>query len=274
MLVNSHQINLKKNKFALGIEYNGSNYHGWQKQKKYPNTIQQNIENAISIIADHNVEVFCAGRTDIGVHSIGQVIHFETNTIRKIKSWILGINSLLPKDIVVNWIIPVVKDFHARFSAISRKYYYIIYNSKYRSGILNNLVTQYQYNLDIVKMNKAAKYLIGEKDLTSFRSVKCQSNSPCRKIIHLNIMKHNNYIIIDIKANSFIYHMVRTIVGCLLDIGSNIKKETWLLELLKIKDRTKASATVKPNGLFLIEIEYPKKFNIPYYNHLNFPYFL
>ncbi|QJC28040.1 tRNA pseudouridine(38-40) synthase TruA [Enterobacteriaceae endosymbiont of Plateumaris braccata] len=257
-------------KFALGIEYNGSNYHGWQKQKEFSNTIQQHIENAISIIANHNIEIFCAGRTDIGVHSIGQVIHFETVSIRKIKSWILGINSLLPKDIVVTWIVPVTKEFHARFSAISRKYYYIIYNSKYRSGILNKLVTQYQYNLDIKKMNKAAKYLIGENDLTSFRSVKCQSSSSYRRIIHLNIKKYNNYIIIDIKANSFVYHMVRTIVGCLLEIGSHSKKEIWLLELLKKKDRTKAATTVKPNGLFLVEIEYPKRFNIPYYSNLNF----
>ncbi|QJC29299.1 tRNA pseudouridine(38-40) synthase TruA [Enterobacteriaceae endosymbiont of Plateumaris rustica] len=262
----------KKFKFAIGIEYNGSNYHGWQKQKKYPNTIQQHIENAISIIANHNIKTFCASRTDIGAHSIGQVIHFETNTIRKIKSWILGVNSLLPKDIVVNWIVPVMKEFHARFSAISRKYYYIIYNNKYRSGILNKLVTQYQHNLDIIKMNKAAKYLIGENDLTSFRSVKCQSNSSYRRIIHLKIKKNNNYIIIDIKANSFVYHMIRNIVGCLLEIGSNIKKEIWLLELLKKKDRTKASVTVKPDGLFLIKVEYPKKFNIPYSNYLNFPY--
>ncbi|QJC32760.1 tRNA pseudouridine(38-40) synthase TruA [Enterobacteriaceae endosymbiont of Donacia semicuprea] len=257
----------KKYKFALGVEYNGKNYHGWQKQKiYYKKTIQEYVENAISKIANHNIKIICAGRTDIGVHSLGQVIHFETSSFRKKKSWILGINSLLPKDIVINWIISVKKEFHARFSALSRRYFYIIYNNLYRSAIFNSLVTSYKYNLNIIKMKNAIKYLLGEHDLTSFKSGKKLNQSSFRKIINCDIQKYGNYILIDIKANAFLYHMVRNIVGSLLEIGLEKKEENWLLELITIKDRTKAAATVKPDGLFLVEVEYPKHFCIPYYN--------
>ncbi|QJC37196.1 tRNA pseudouridine(38-40) synthase TruA [Enterobacteriaceae endosymbiont of Donacia thalassina] len=254
----------KKYKFALGVEYNGTNYHGWQKQKKYyKKTIQACLESVISQIANHNVIIFCAGRTDIGVHSLGQVIHFETDSFRKKKSWILGINSLLPKDIVINWIVSVKKEFHARFSALSRRYFYIIYNNKYRSAIFNNFVTVFNYNLNIKKIKNAMKYLLGEHDFSSFQSSKKLIGSSFRKILNCDIKKYGNYIVIDITANAFLYHMVRNIVGSLLEIGIGNKKEDWLLELIKIKDRTKASVTVKPNGLFLAEIKYPKYFGIP-----------
>ncbi|QJC31524.1 tRNA pseudouridine(38-40) synthase TruA [Enterobacteriaceae endosymbiont of Donacia tomentosa] len=258
----------KKYKFALGIEYNGSNYHGWQKQKNfYKKTIQEYLEKAISKIANHKIKVFCAGRTDIGVHSLGQVVHFETYNIRNNKSWILGINSLLPKDIVVNWVVPVQKAFHARFSAISRRYYYIIYINQYRSALFNNLVTTYKYNLNIEKMKRATKYLLGENDFTSFKSGKDKSSHSFRKIFNFNINKYGNYVIIDVRANAFLCHMVRNIVGSLLEIGIGNKEENWLLELLQIKDRTKAAATVQPNGLFLVEVKYPDYFCIPCINY-------
>ncbi|QJC35562.1 tRNA pseudouridine(38-40) synthase TruA [Enterobacteriaceae endosymbiont of Donacia sparganii] len=264
----------KKYKFALGVEYNGANYHGWQKQKKYyKKTIQEYLEKAISQIANHNIIIFCAGRTDIGVHSLGQVIHFETYSFREKKSWILGINSLLPKDIVINWIISVKKEFHARFSALSRRYFYIIYNNQYRSAILNDLVTLYKKNLNIIKIKNAMKYLLGEHDFTSFKSGKDQLGSSFRKILNCDIKKFGNYILIDIKANAFLYHMVRNIVGSLLEIGLGNKNEDWLLELIKIKNRNKAAATVKPNGLFLAEVKYPKHFGIPNINH-NLYFFL
>ncbi|QJC33973.1 tRNA pseudouridine(38-40) synthase TruA [Enterobacteriaceae endosymbiont of Donacia cinerea] len=265
---------IKIYKFALGVEYNGTNYHGWQKQKQYyKKTIQEYLENAISKVANHNIVIFCAGRTDVGVHSLGQVIHFETYSFRKKKSWILGINSLLPNDIVVNWIISVNKKFHARFSALSRRYFYIIYNNKYRSAILNNLVTFYHYNLNIKKIKNAIKYLLGEHDFSSFRSGNKLIGSSYRRILDCNIKKYGNYILIDIKANAFLYHMVRNIVGSLLEIGIGNKKEDWLLKLIKMKDRTKAAATVKPNGLFLVEVEYPKYFHIPNINN-NLHFFL
>ncbi|QJC33566.1 tRNA pseudouridine(38-40) synthase TruA [Enterobacteriaceae endosymbiont of Donacia provostii] len=261
----------KKYKFALGIEYNGTNYHGWQKQNmNYKKTIQGYLEKVISKIANHNINIFCAGRTDIGVHSIGQVIHFETFSFRSEKSWFLGINSLLPNDIVVTWIISVKKQFHARFSALSRRYIYIIYNNTYKSAIFNNLVTLYRKKLDIIKMKNAIKYLLGEHDFTSFQCNKKKNSSSYRKIIYCDIKKYGNYILIDIKANAFLYHMVRNIVGNLLEIGTGKKKEDWLLELIKIKDRTKASITVKPDGLFLVEVKYPKYFGIPKSNYNNY----
>ncbi|QJC35157.1 tRNA pseudouridine(38-40) synthase TruA [Enterobacteriaceae endosymbiont of Donacia proxima] len=259
-------INFKKKyKFALGVEYNGTNYHGWQKQNiNYKKTIQGCLEKVISKIANHNIIVFCAGRTDVGVHSIGQVIHFETFSFRSEKSWILGINSLLPKDIAIKWIISVKKDFHARFSALSRRYIYIIYNNRYKSAIFNDLVTLYKKNLNIIKMKNAIQYLLGEHDFSSFQSGKKTNNSSFRKIIYCNIKKYGNYIFIDIKANAFLYHMVRNIIGSLIEIGIGRQKENWLSELIKIKNRTKAASTVKPNGLFLTEVEYPKHFGIPY----------
>lgn len=265
-------INLKfkkKYKFALGVEYNGTNYHGWQKQKQYykKKTIQEYLENAISKIANHNIIIFCAGRTDIGVHSLGQVIHFETYSFRKKKSWILGINSLLPKDIVINWIVSVKKEFHARFSALSRRYFYIIYNNKYRSAIFHNFSTLFNYKLNIKKIKNAIKYLLGEHNFSSFQSGKKLNGSSFRNILNCDIKKYGNYILIDIKANAFLYHMVRNIVGSLIEIGIGNKNEDWLLELIKIKDRTKAAATVKPNGLFLAEVEYPKHFGIPNIKH-------
>ncbi|QJC37610.1 tRNA pseudouridine(38-40) synthase TruA [Enterobacteriaceae endosymbiont of Donacia bicoloricornis] len=265
-------INLKfkkKYKFALGVEYNGTNYHGWQKQKKYykKKTVQEHLENAISKIANHNVIIFCAGRTDIGVHSLGQVIHFETYSYRKKESWISGINSLLPKDIVINWIVSVKKEFHARFSALSRRYFYIIYNNKYRSAIFNNISTLSNSKINIKKIKNAIKYLLGEHNFSSFESGKKLNKSSSRNILNCNIKKYGNYILIDIKANAFLYHMVRNIVGSLLEIGIGRKNEDWLLKLIKIKDRTKAAATVKPNGLFLVEVEYPKHFGIPSIKH-------
>ncbi|QJC35971.1 tRNA pseudouridine(38-40) synthase TruA [Enterobacteriaceae endosymbiont of Donacia cincticornis] len=262
-------INFKKKyKFALGVEYNGTHYHGWQKQNiHYKKTIQGYLEKIISKIANHDVFIFCAGRTDIGVHSIGQVIHFETYSFRSKKSWFLGINSLLPKDIVIKWIISVKKNFHARFSALSRRYIYVIYNNQFKSAIFSDLVTLYKKKLNIVKMKNAIQYLLGEHDFSSFHSGKKNNVSSFRRIMYCNIKKYGNYIFIDIKANAFLYHMVRNIIGSLIEIGIGRKKENWLLELIKIKDRTKAAITVKPNGLFLIEVKYPKHFGIPFFNY-------
>ncbi|QJC38010.1 tRNA pseudouridine(38-40) synthase TruA [Enterobacteriaceae endosymbiont of Donacia marginata] len=265
-------INLKfkkKYKFALGVEYNGTNYHGWQKQKKYhkKKTIQEYLEKVISKIANHDVIIFCAGRTDIGVHSLGQVVHFETYSFRKKKSWILGINSLLPKDIVIKWIVSVKKEFHARFSALSRRYFYIIYNNKYRSAIFNNLSTLSNHKLNIKKIKNAMKYLLGEHNFSSFQSGKKKNGSSFRNILNCDIKKYGNYIILDIKANAFLYHMVRNIVGSLIEIGIGNQNEDWLLELIKSEDRTKAAVTVKPNGLFLAGVEYPTHFRIPNIKH-------
>ncbi|WDI78543.1 tRNA pseudouridine(38-40) synthase TruA [Candidatus Purcelliella pentastirinorum] len=249
-------------KIAIGIEYNGKNYSGWQKQKK-KTTIQYHVEKALSKIANHKIKIICAGRTDKGVHSTGQVAHFTTKNKRNNSAWIIGTNSYLPKDITIIWAKKVSALFHARYSAIARNYKYIIYNNKIRSAIFFNELTQCMHPLNIKKMYKASQYLIGEHDFKSFKSKKCQSNSSKRTIMHINIFKYKNYIIIDIKANAFMYHMVRNIVGNLIEIGKEKKKESWMLKLLNLKNNNLNIPTAPAKGLYLTSINYPKYYNIP-----------
>ncbi|XBC40918.1 MAG: tRNA pseudouridine(38-40) synthase TruA [Buchnera aphidicola (Nurudea yanoniella)] len=253
---------VNKRKIALGIEYQGSNYHGWQYQKLVSN-IQEKVELALSIIANHKITVFCAGRTDAGVHSIGQVVHFYTSAVRNDAAWTVGVNNYLPQDISVLWKKDVSESFHARYSALSRRYRYIIYNDKCRSSIFSQGFYSCFKKLDIFKMNCAAKYLIGEHDFTSFRSINCQSSTPIRNIMFLKVFSLNRLVIIDIIANSFLYHMVRNIVGCLIEIGTSKYSEHWMKELLLSRDRTLASPTAKAQGLYLVKVTYPNIFDIP-----------
>lgn len=255
-------IKHKIKKFALGVEYDGSFYHGWQRQKTVV-SIQEEIENALSIIADHKINITCAGRTDAGVHSIGQVIHFDTIAIRKDSSWTIGVNSYLSKDISIKWIRTVPKYFNARYSAITRSYRYIIYNHSFRSAIFHNRSNHIYRKLNVYDMHHASQFLLGEHDFSSFRALSCQSNSPWRKIIKLNVYRQNDWVIIDITANSFLHHMVRNIVGSLIEIGVSKRKKYWMKELLKKKNRSYAGATAPPRGLYLLFVEYPSCFNIP-----------
>lgn len=249
-------------RIALGVEYDGSAYFGWQRQKNV-NSVQQELEQALSSICNQPIEVHCAGRTDAGVHGTGQVVHFDTTAEREMVSYTLGVNAKLPDGIAIRWAKPVAEDFHARFSATARRYRYIIYNSPYRPGILRAGLSHYHVPLDVEKMRQACPYLIGEQDYTSFRAVHCQSNSPFRNIMHLKVERFEDFIVIDIKANAFLHHMVRNITGCLIDIGAGKYPPQWMKEVLDLKDRTKASATAKPGGLYLVEVDYPEKWGIP-----------
>ncbi|AAO26917.1 tRNA pseudouridine synthase A (Pseudouridylate synthase I) (Pseudouridine synthase I) (Uracil hydrolyase) (PSU-I) [Buchnera aphidicola str. Bp (Baizongia pistaciae)] len=249
-------------KIALGIEYNGSNYHGWQYQK-FASSVQEKVELALSIIANHPVRVTCAGRTDAGVHSTGQVVHFCTSSIRNDQAWILGTNRYLPKDISVIWKRDVPMHFHARYSALSRRYRYILYNNSCRSSIFYQGLKFYHRILNVEKMNQAAQYLLGEHDFTTFRSSHCQSKTPFRKILYVNVFCINCLIIIDIVANSFLYHMVRNIVGCLIEIGISKKKVTWIRDILKFKNRTSSTKIVESNGLYLVQVQYSSLFKLP-----------
>ncbi|QIE01934.1 tRNA pseudouridine(38-40) synthase TruA [Buchnera aphidicola] len=255
-------------RFALGIQYNGSIYHGWQRQNRV-SSIQEEIESALSKIANHNINVICAGRTDAGVHSIGQVIHFNTTTVRKMSAWILGTNSYLSPYISVRWVKYVPEHFHARYSAVSRSYRYIIYNNNIRSVFFQKQSNYIYKKLNEKKMFSAAQFLLGEHDFTSFRAIGCQSLSPYRKIIKLNVFRLDDFVIIDITANSFLYHMVRNIVGALIDVGISQKKEEWIQELLKKKNRKYASFTAPSQGLYLLSIKYPLYFNIPSLKYTN-----
>lgn len=249
-------------KIALGIEYDGSHYFGWQRQQNV-DSVQQKLEEALSIVANSPCEVFCAGRTDAGVHGTGQVVHFETEANRPLASWCFGTNVHLPKDIAVKWAVNVSDDFHARFSATARRYRYIIYNNKLRSAILPQGVSHYHYPLDEQKMHQAGQFLLGENDFTSFRAAQCQSHTPWRNVHHLNVSRQKDYIIVDIQANAFVHHMVRNIVGSLIEVGQGRQPVEWIKWLLVQKDRKLAAPTAKAEGLYLVEVLYPEQFGIP-----------
>ena len=249
-------------RIALGIEYDGANYYGWQRQKEV-NSVQQELEKALSTIANHTVTISCAGRTDSGVHGTGQVVHFDTDSNRQIGAWTLGVNTKLPDDIAVRWVKEVDDTFHARFSATARRYRYIICNSVYRPGILNKGLSHYPFNLDVDLMHQAGQHLVGKHDFTSFRALHCQANSPIRTIEYLHVSRHRNFIVIDIKANAFLHHMVRNIAGSLIEIGRGKQNVDWPVTLLNYQDRSKAAATAKPGGLYLVEVDYPEQFDLP-----------
>lgn len=246
-------------KLALGIEYDGSMYCGWQKQK-YRSSIQEHIENALNKITSESIIIFCAGRTDSGVHALEQVIHFETFLKYPQSTWTLGINHYLPSNICVQWVKIVNKNFHARFSAISRRYYYYIYNNNIRSAFLKKRAWHYKKLLNIHEMSKAAQYLLGENDFSAFRASGCQSHSACRKLYHLRIIRFKQYVIIDIEANSFVYRMVRNIVGSLVEVGSGHQPAEWILKILKARKRELAGMTAPADGLYLAKIKYPDYF--------------
>lgn len=260
-LINCMQI-LTMTRIALGIEYDGAAFYGWQRQREV-NSVQQEIESALATVANTEIEIQCAGRTDAGVHATNQVIHFDTDVVRPLKAWTFGMNANLPANIAVKWAKEVDVDFHARFSATARRYRYIISNQKLRSGILPNGVTHFHRTLDANRMHQAAQALLGEQDFTSFRAALCQSKTPFRNIHHATVKRYGDFVIFDVKANAFLHHMVRNIVGSLCEIGTGAQPVEWIADLLAKKDRTKAAATAKSHGLYLVAVEYPEHFGIP-----------
>jgi tRNA pseudouridine38-40 synthase len=248
---------------ALCLSYNGSQYYGWQSQKNDLPTVQSHVERAASLVANEKISVVCAGRTDKSVHSSYQVVHFETSAIRDARSWIFGCNTNLPKDISVSWAGTVSDAFHARFSATSRRYNYVIYNHPIRPANFATELTWYHHRLNADEMHEAAQCLVGEHDFTSFRAVGCQAKSPIRRLEFVNVTRYGNIILLDIKGNAFLHHMVRNIAGVLMTIGAAKQKVNWCSDVLAAKDRTKGSVTASPNGLFLTQVDYPEKFKIP-----------
>ncbi|QBL08911.1 tRNA pseudouridine(38-40) synthase TruA [Rheinheimera sp. D18] len=249
-------------RIALGIEYDGSAFYGWQRQREV-NSVQQELETALAKVANQPIELFCAGRTDAGVHATSQVVHFDTNVMRDNKAWVMGTNAQLPDAIAVRWATVVADDFHARFSATARRYRYIIYNHKYRPAILRSGLSHYHQALNVELMQQAALSLLGEHDFTSFRAMQCQSHSPFRNVHHVKISRSDDFVVIDIKANAFLHHMVRNITGSLLEVGMQNRPPQWIAELLAAKNRSLAAATAKPGGLYLVDVDYPAHFEIP-----------
>lgn len=249
-------------RIVLGVEYDGSGYSGWQWQ---PNrrSIQNELEKAITQVADQPVSMICAGRTDAGVHALEQVAHFDVHTKRENHAWLLGGNSNLPDDIRIVWVMQAIDDFHARYSAIARVYRYVILNRKVNSALLKNKVTWCHHSLDADVMNQAAQYLVGNHDFSSFRAQGCQSKSPFRMVHFVDVHQEGDNVIVQICANAFLHHMVRNIVGVLMDIGMGKKREDWTWELLAAKKRELGGITAPPDGLYLESVCYPAKYGIP-----------
>ena len=242
-------------RIALGVEYDGTNYHGWQRQNGVT-TIQEKVELAVSKIAAHPVTVVCAGRTDAGVHALEQVVHFDTDARRPDSAWIIGTNSELSADIRILWARHVADDFHARYSVTSRQYRYMIYNNKVASAILRHRAMWLPFMLNEKLMHEAGQCLLGEHDFSSFRGSGCQAKSAKRNVQSLTVTRNGYMVSIDIKANAFLLHMVRSIVGMLIKIGQGKKPVAWAEEVLLARDRKVSAATAPACGLYLVKVGY------------------
>lgn len=249
-------------RLAMGIEYDGTGYSGWQIQIGQ-RTVQGTLEKGLSKVANHPVKLICAGRTDTGVHAIQQIVHFDTTAIRKERSWVLGTNVNIPSDVSVNWAKFVDENFHARYSAIARKYRYIILNRSTRSALHKRRATWIHWPLAVQQMHIAAQALVGEHDFSSFRAVACQSRTAIREIYQISVSRKGEYVFIDVIANAFLHHMVRNIAGVLIAIGKGEKPVSWVRDLLEIRNRRCGGVTAEPEGLYLIDVVYPHEYDIP-----------
>ncbi len=250
-------------RIALGIEYDGADFSGWQIQEN-TRTVQGSLEQALSGVADHPVRVVCAGRTDAGVHAVGQVVHFDTAATRDARAWVMGTNANLPDEIAVLWSMPVADTFHARYSALQRHYRYVIFNRPVRPSLLSCRVGWEYRPLDEQRMADATRYLVGEHDFSSFRDSQCQAKSPVRTVMQLEVSRRGEFIFIDVVANAFLHHMVRNIAGVLMAIGAGKREPRWAQEVLEARDRTLGGVNAPPGGLYLIGVVYPVDFSIPY----------
>lgn len=249
-------------RIAAIIEYDGTRYSGWQLQTHRP-SIQGCVEEALSEVANEPVRVAAAGRTDAGVHALGQVIHFDTGATRSAYSWVRGANSNLPRDIALQWASEVDVSFHARARAIGRHYRYVILNRPIRPTYLAKHVTHEYRPLDVERMRAAAQHLVGEHDFTSFRSVECEAKSPVRELRALRIERNGELVQIHAYANAFLHHMVRNLAGVLMTIGAGEREPVWAREVLEARDRTRGGVTAMPDGLYLAAVEYPPEYRIP-----------
>ncbi|NUU01204.1 tRNA pseudouridine synthase A [Herbaspirillum robiniae] len=283
---------------ALGVQYDGSQWQGWQTQP-HRQTVQDQLEAALQRFTQGPVATTCAGRTDSGVHALEQVVHFDTPIARDLFSWVRGTNAFLPPTIAVRWAceLPYVDDaaiassmtasaqvpevhgadraqastlaqfgFHARFSAVARTYHYVLYNHPVRSPLLAGKAGWTFRPLDADRMHRAAQHLIGEHDFTSFRAVECQAKSPVRKMESITVRRHGDMIVFTLKANAFLHHMVRNIVGSLIVVGNGNQGPEWVAEVLAARDRSRAAPTFMPDGLYLARVDYPDVWALPQEN--------
>ena len=249
-------------RIALAVEYDGSGFRGWQKQPG-GGTVQDALQEALQEFAGTPLGVVCAGRTDAGVHALGQVVHFDTALDRPMFSWVRGINTFLPPAIAVRWAQAVSDDFHARFSAYARRYRYLLINRAHRSGLGHGRVGWYHQPLDLPAMQEAARLLLGERDFSAFRAAECQANSPIKTMHRADIQRSGELFVFDFEASAFLHHMVRNLVGSLLHVGKGKRPPEWIAELLALGDRRLAAPTFAAAGLYLAAVSYPPHFDLP-----------
>jgi tRNA pseudouridine38-40 synthase len=249
-------------RIAIGIEYDGTAYNGWQRQQ-HGIGIQTVVENALSKVANESIATICAGRTDSGVHAIAQVVHFDSKVKRTMRNWLFGINSNLPDDVNACWAKIVDQNFHARFSAISRSYRYLMLNKPVRSSLYRNRAWWIHRPLNECDMQRAADNLLGKHDFSAFRAAGCRASTPIREISNIRINRDDDWVTIDVTANAFLQHMVRNIAGLLATIGQGEANFAWAKEVLESRDRTKGGIAAPAHGLTLIKIDYPDKFDFP-----------
>ncbi len=256
-------VSAASQRVALWVEYDGTRFSGWQLQRgSEVSSVQGALEAALGFVANHPVRLHCAGRTDAGVHATAQLVHFDADNSRPLQSWLRGANANLPGTVAVRGGELVPGDFHARFSALSRRYRYLIDNNPVSPAIGNDYLAWVRQPLDSLRMHEAAQQLLGERDFSSFRAAACQSSTPMRRVDFLKVYRRGSLVVIDIQANAFLHHMVRNIAGALISVGKGALEAIQLGELLALKDRTRAPDTAPAAGLYLVGVEYPDEFGL------------
>lgn len=248
----------KQQRWACGLCYMGSAYHGWQKQNYLESTVEQVLEKSISQIADEPITLTCAGRTDRGVHATGQVVHFDTSRPREMHHWLQGVNKWLPQDISLQWARPVTADFHARYSARFRRYTYVFYHSDVNHPMLHQRAWWVRRPIinGVSHMQEAGQYWLGEHDFSSFRARDCQAHHPVRTLHDLTVEQRGAFVFVHVEANAFLHHMVRNMMGVLVEIGLKRQPVSWAREVLQAKDRRAAGITAPAEGLYLVHVGY------------------
>ena len=249
-------------RIAIGVSYDGRGFEGWQSQPS-GNTVQDHLEAALGKIAAVPIRIAGAGRTDTGVHALGQVAHFDCEIERPVSAWVRGSNALLAEGIAVQWAMPVSTEFNARFSALSRRYVYAMYVHPVRPSLLAGKVGWYHARLDVAAMREAAACLLGRHDFSAFRSSQCQAKTPVRNILDLRIREHGPYVTFELVADAFLHHMVRNIVGCLLYVGKGAYSSARMEQILAGGNRRDAAPTIAPDGLYLAEVTYEDRWMLP-----------
>lgn len=250
-------------RIACGVEYDGARFYGWQRQAPGVRTVQQEIERALSRVANERVSVVCAGRTDSGVHATTQVFHCDPTAVRSEKAWVMGTNTALPNDVAVRWAKSVPGRFHARYSAMSRTYRYVVLEGWQPSALWRERCAWYHGHHDTEAMQEGARYLLGEQDFSSFRSAACQAHHPIRRLDRIDIARTGAAVTLDIQGNAFLHNMVRIMAGVLMTVGRHERTPDWVGEVLAARDRRKATMTAPATGLFFVGPQYAAEFGLP-----------